>query len=482
MAAAAAASLQGFCEEATCSICLEYFEDPVTIECGHNFCRACLTQSWEGSGVEEISCPQCREKVPRNLIPNRLLGNFVELTKKLSLQGETSPTEGKGKTCGKHREPLKLFCKEDQAPICVVCDRSKEHRNHDVVPLEEAAQDYKDLICSRLEVLEKERANILACKAETEEESQELLKQTKAEMEKTKEHFGDLHCFLNEQEKLLLAQLEEVEKEITRKRDDHLARLSGELCCLGGLIREMEEKRQQPPDELLQDVRNLLQRCEKKEPFQNPVAFPPELKRRFWEACDRNPFLAKKMKQFRDTLLPGSQLQKGNVTLDPKTAHPHLILSEDCKSVRHGDQSQHLPNNPERFNRHYFVLGSEGFTAGRHYWEVTVGGEKSWAVGVARKSMQRKGTIAFDTEQGIWAVGKWRGGYITSGKSFLPLSEKLRRLRVSLNYEGGRVAFHNADTGSHFYTFSGASVSGETLLPFFCVCEKASLTISPEDT
>ncbi|XP_078244719.1 E3 ubiquitin-protein ligase TRIM7 isoform X1 [Pogona vitticeps] len=483
--AAAAASLQGLCEEATCSICLEYFKDPVTIECGHNFCRACLTQSWEGSGVEKVSCPQCREKVRRNLIPNRLLGNFVELTKKLRLQGETSPTEGKGKTCGKHREPLKLFCKDDEAPICVVCDRSKEHRYHHVVPLEEAAQDYKDLICSRLEVLEKERANVLACKAETEEESRELLKQTKAEMEKTKEHFRELRWFLNEKEKLLLAQLEEVEKEITRKRDDHLARLSGELCCLGGLIREMEEKRQQPPDQLLQDVRNLLQRCKKKEPFQNPVAFPPELKWRFWDVCDRNPFLAKKMKQFGDSLLPGSQLQKANVTLDPKTAHPNLILSENRKSVRCQGRWQGLLDNPNRFCIDYFVLGSEGFIAGRHYWEVTVGGEEGWAVGVARNCVRRKETVVFQTQQRIWAVGRWGGGYRASnlrGIHFLSLGGKPRRVRVSLNYEGGRVSFHDADTGSHLHTFSGASFSGETFLPFFCVCEKASLTISPEDT
>ena len=79
-----------------------------------------------------------------------------------------------------------------------------------------------------------------------------LQKQTKGEMEKTKERFRELHSFLNEQEKLLLAQLEEVEKEIARKREEHLARLSEELSSLGGLIREMEEKCQQPPEELLQ--------------------------------------------------------------------------------------------------------------------------------------------------------------------------------------------------------------------------------------
>ncbi|KAJ7303364.1 hypothetical protein JRQ81_012310 [Phrynocephalus forsythii] len=451
----AAASLRGLCEEATCSLCLDYFRDPVTVECGHNFCRDCLTRCWENSEGEEVSCPQCRTKILKKLIPARQLANMVEIARKLPF----GSAEGNGGICGKHREPLKLFCKKDETPICVVCDRSKDHRDHDVVPLEEAAQDYK--------------------------------KQTKAEMEKMmekmKEQFRELHSFLNEQEKLLLAELEEVEMEIMRKREEHLARLSEELSSLGGLMRELEEMHQQPPGELLQDVRNLLQSHEKKEPFQKPVAFPPELKWKCWEICDRSAFLAKKMKQFggkAGCLSKKTHTLKGtrqrNVTLDPKTAHPWLILSEDHKRARNEGRCHEVPDYPERFDLCLCVLGREGFRQGRHYWEVTVESEGSWAVGVAKKSVQRKGHFELSTEKGIWALGKWGGGYRASDlpkKSFIHLSEKLRRIRVSLNYEVGQVAFHDADTGSHLYTFSGASFSGETLLPFFCVTRQASLLV-----
>ncbi|KAJ7303367.1 hypothetical protein JRQ81_012314 [Phrynocephalus forsythii] len=187
------------------------------------------------------------------------------------------------------------------------------------------------------------------------------------------------------------------------------------------------------------------------------------------------------MKQFQDTLL-GSEIQKANVTLDPETASECLILSEDCKSARNEGRSHDVPNNPERFDTMPFVLGREGFREGRHFWEVTVGEKGFWAAGVAKKSVQRKGYVEPSIEKGIWALGKLGGGYRASDlpkRSFLPLSEKLTRIQVSLNTEGGLVAFHDVDTGSHLYTISGASFSGETLLPFFGVWQKASLAVLP---
>ena len=43
----------------TCSICLGYFNDPVIVKCGHNFCRRCLLQCSEQPGAT-LSCPECR--------------------------------------------------------------------------------------------------------------------------------------------------------------------------------------------------------------------------------------------------------------------------------------------------------------------------------------------------------------------------------------------------------------------------------------
>ncbi|CAM4560079.1 unnamed protein product, partial [Lepidochelys kempii] len=138
---AAESPVESLQEEATCPVCLEYFTHPVTLECGHNFCRTCIAQCWEGPDTA-ASCPQCREIVQqRNLRPNRPLANVVEIAKRLSFQAVKGA--GGGRVCGEHQEALKLFCEEDQTPICVVCDRSRAHRAHTVVPVQEAAQEYK---------------------------------------------------------------------------------------------------------------------------------------------------------------------------------------------------------------------------------------------------------------------------------------------------------------------------------------------------
>lgn len=128
--------------EVTCPICLDLFRNPVLLDCEHSFCRACIEKCWAHFPASGL-CPLCQKAVRgKKLKPNRQLANFVEITKQLDHQAKRQDAKGR-KICERHEEPTKLFCKDDQAPICVVCDRSKDHRSHNVVPLEEAAQEYK---------------------------------------------------------------------------------------------------------------------------------------------------------------------------------------------------------------------------------------------------------------------------------------------------------------------------------------------------
>ncbi|XP_039356666.1 butyrophilin subfamily 2 member A1-like [Mauremys reevesii] len=165
-----------------------------------------------------------------------------------------------------------------------------------------------------------------------------------------------------------------------------------------------------------------------------------------------------------------------DVTLDPDTAQPDLILSEDRKLVRYGDKRQDLPDNPERFDKYPVVLGAEGFTGGRRYWEVEVGDKTRWTLGVCRESVSRKGKVTYAPGNGIWVVRLWDGEYeaCTSPPTPLPMSVRLSRVGIFLDYEAGEVSFYNVTDRSHLFTFTD-TFSG-TLHPYFSAGYKAGGT------
>ncbi|XP_050777298.1 E3 ubiquitin-protein ligase TRIM11-like isoform X2 [Gopherus flavomarginatus] len=262
-------------EEATCPICLEYFRDAVTIDCGHNFCRSCIAQCWEGSDTA-ASCPQCRETVQqRNLRPNRKLANVVEIAKRFSLQAAKGA--GEERVCGEHQETLKLFCEEDQTSVCVVCHLSRDHRDHRVIPIKEAAQEYKEKLQGALRSLRKELEEALALTSAEEEKTTEWQGKVKTRREMIAGEFNKLHTLLREEEQLLLQSLEEEERTTLQRLQENVTKLSQQSSSLQQLITEIEEKCQQPVVELLKDVKSTLSRSENVK-LQEPEAVSTDLK------------------------------------------------------------------------------------------------------------------------------------------------------------------------------------------------------------
>ncbi|KAM9263899.1 uncharacterized protein RDI95_013825, partial [Morus bassanus] len=160
-----------------------------------------------------------------------------------------------------------------------------------------------------------------------------------------------------------------------------------------------------------------------------------------------------------------------NVTLDPETAHPRLILSKDQKSVRWEYMLQEFPDSPERFDADPCVLGCEAFTSGRHYWVVDLAEGQYCAVGVSKESLQRKGPVSFNPEEGIWAVQQWgfKNRALTSPPTLLNLPRVPKKIRISLDYEWGEVAFFDVENKIPIFTFPPASFAGERIRPWFWV-------------
>ncbi|NWH64127.1 TRI41 ligase, partial [Geococcyx californianus] len=575
-------------EEAICAICLDYFVEPVSIGCGHNFCRVCISQLWGGESgdyevtpgavgggetgmgdaleeeleeeeeeedeldemwdggvggelyfgdedydedvmeedveeeeeeeeeVEEeeeeeeeevqtppppppilaarprrlqtFTCPQCRKTFfQRNFRPNLQLANMVQIIRQLhphpqrlappaagsSVSGATASVpgvlvavgvQGSPNLCEKHQEPLKLFCEVDEEAICVVCRESRSHKHHSVVPLEEVVQDYKNKLQSHLEPLKKKLDLVLKQKSNEEEKITELRDKMKLEIKEFESDFEVLHQFLIGEQVLLLHQLEERYESLLARQSRNIGQLEEQSAALSRLIAEAEDKSKQDGLQLLK----VLLPCENVR-FQELEMVPVDVGKKYRNYFLQDVVLRKMEKVF-------SKVPHADITLDPDTAHPRLSLSLDRRSVKLGERRQDLPDNPKRFDSDYCVLGSQGFTSGRHYWEVEVGGRRGWAVGAARETARRKEkTLGPHQKREIWCVG-------TNGKKYQALTateqtalapgERPRRFGVYLDYERGQLGFYNAESMAHIHTFNASF--HERIFPFFRILAKGT--------
>lgn len=160
-----------------------------------------------------------------------------------------------------------------------------------------------------------------------------------------------------------------------------------------------------------------------------------------------------------------------SVTLDPDTAHPELILSPGRRSVTREWSLQKKTSCPRRFTVLPCVLGSESLNSGKHYFEVDLCNGTQWDIGVCLENVLRDRDMTPAPQIGFWAIRLCKDrGYLglTSPPTPLSLKEKPAIIGIVLDFDAGFVAFYDADTGSHIYTFPKASFS-QALYPYFQV-------------
>ncbi|KAJ1168178.1 hypothetical protein NDU88_000127 [Pleurodeles waltl] len=249
---ATAGQLRALREEATCSICLGFFQDPVALDCGHNFCRPCITLSWRGA-QQDRPCPECRAVAPGGLLrPNRQLGNIVEKLRQLQ--------EPDSHLCPRHGERLLMFCTTDRTPICVVCDRCREHRGHAVVILEEAAEAHKNALQPILANLKNALVTLQEWKTEKEETSATLEYMFKSQQIKILCPFEDLKEFLENEKQSLSSRLEREHKETLKKIQGKVTVLEKQQDSFTKLLTEIEEQSLLPDIEFMKVVQKSIDR------------------------------------------------------------------------------------------------------------------------------------------------------------------------------------------------------------------------------
>ncbi|XP_050961364.1 E3 ubiquitin-protein ligase TRIM39-like [Labeo rohita] len=503
-------------EELQCSICLDVFTDPVTTPCGHNFCRTCLNKCW--TNTQTCFCPFCKETFSRrpdlkinttlrevvqhfkeklNLGRSEVFCDFCDERKQKAVKSCLTCPSSYCEThlephhrvprlknhklinavenledyiCQKHQRPLELFCRDDQTRVCLSCTEG-DHRNHNTVPIEEESQQKKNqLIQTQTDVQQ-----MIQNRTKKIQEIQHSVEMRKRNTEKEKSYsvelFTDLIRSTERCQSELLKMMEEQQKAAEKQAEDLIKELQQEITDLKRRNTELEQLSHTDDHlHLIQMFSCLYSRPHAKNWTEISVDSDVDVLpmnralRQFKKTLDET--LDEKLNQSE---LKYVQKFAVDVTLDPDTANPYLILSDDGKQVSNGDIKQDVPENPNRFDSCSCVLAKQGFISGRFYYEVQVKGKTEWDLGVARESINRSGEGDLSPEDGYWSVIlRNENEYDACESSLVSLSLKVKPeiVGVFVDYEEGLVSFYDVGHRSHIYSFTGQTFI-DKLYPYF---------------
>ncbi|XP_045412889.1 putative tripartite motif-containing protein 64B [Lemur catta] len=444
-------TLQTLQKELTCAICMNYFLDPVTIDCGHSFCRPCLCLCWEES-QNPMRCPECREISEKTNFKT----NFV-LRKLAALAREASPPQvrrSEEQICVAHKEVKRLFCAAQRTLLCGSCAEAPAHVTHGHLPVGRAAEQGREELMKTMDSLRKmthETQNDL-----NQETSKTQLLAEYVALRKViiKLQYQKMHLFLLEEEQLHLEALGREAEEIFQQLRDSEVRMTQHKERMTDMYRELTEMCHQPDVELLQDFGNVLERTQSVQ-MQKPQPVNPELTS--WRIAG----LLDMLNNFRV-----------DNPLSMEMASCYIRLSEDLRSVIFGDEGHSAPWELQTAES-FAAWGAQAFTSGRHYWEVDVTHSFSWVLGVCKDSWTQDTSIIIDSEDAFLLFSlKGSNGYRLSTNS-PPLVQcvqrPLGRVGVFLDYDNGTVSFYDVYKAALIYSFLPSSFSSP-LRPFLYLC------------
>ncbi|XP_078140465.1 zinc finger protein RFP-like [Centroberyx gerrardi] len=393
------------------------------------------------------------------------------------------------RVCKKHDKVMEFFCRRDQMCVCAMCLKD-DHMMHETVSLEQEFGERKARLrkmkrqikwnleakCFKIQKIKhsvtqgrKDAAGAIADSIKAFSALVASIETNKAKLvelleEKQRAAEQQANGFI-QQLQLEIAELQRRSKELEElsNTDDHLQLLQSlpplsspshtEDCSeitdrsllhaetVRRAVAKLEETLSKEMEEIFREVNQVDKKNETaEEQMKTPSGEPENL--------------------FEDELRKIQRQHAADVTLDPDTAHSCLILSQDGKQVRDRGAKRNVPDNPKRFDFFHFVLGKEGFSSGRFYYEVKVEGQAGWEVGVAREHIDRKGVnVSLSPESGCWTVGLYWGHYQANANPpvVLHLTQQLQKVGVFVDYDGGEVSFYDVETRALIYSFTGCT-------------------------
>uniref|UniRef100_A0A8C5PEL2 Uncharacterized protein n=1 Tax=Leptobrachium leishanense TaxID=445787 RepID=A0A8C5PEL2_9ANUR len=490
-------------DELTCSICLSIYMDPVTLTCGHSFCRTCIGDVLDTQvGSVAYKCPECREEF-FTLVKNTGLRNIADSfrstypeeeevrifctycdspvpaaktcvhceaslcdkhLKKHSKSEEhvlTEPTTSlENRKCSVHKKVLEYYCCEDAACICVSCSLAGDHRGHQVETLNEASEKKKkEKLRNILQKLTSQRAEAEKRVQNLEELRRQVQGKAAGVTERVTALIRDIRKQLEALEKRVLGEISRQEEQVSLRVSD--------------LIQQLEIK-----EELSRKMGDIMELCDMTDPL--TVLQGRESDRA--DYCDAENTEKHDLKVhdvgdldvglISETLHSGltgivtrisrrrQVLEASDMLLDVNTAHNYVSVSEDLKTVSWSEIDQSRPETPERFQYYAHVLSSRSFSSGRHCWKVEGNESGWWGVGVVYPSMKRKGKRSgIGDNNKSWGLWRWDNNNYSvrhNNKSIqFPRPLSCCRIGIFLDYEAGRLSFYElCDPIRHLHTFT----------------------------
>ncbi|XP_072000847.1 E3 ubiquitin-protein ligase TRIM11-like [Engystomops pustulosus] len=478
-------------EELNCSICLSLYTDPVTLRCGHNFCRDCIdqhltTQDWSGG----YSCPDCRENFQDRpeLRRNIALHNVAERLKSTEPHQEEVTgicctycvdssvpvvksclncevflcnnhlrvhSEGpehilieistflEHYKCSVHGEWLKYYCTMDATCICMSCHMFGEHRGHQAELLNMVFERKKTKL---INVLPKLKNRI----KKTEERIQRLEEQWRKAQEKASEESARVSALLKDSKGgldglRLRMKLLDLEKNIHSEIDRQEMEVS---LSVSALIQKLETQK----DELSRKMRHIEELWMLDAGLSDIHAM-------------RRPKCPPKPPPLRQSLSAGyvvddSMLEVigGKVTAGGNRRIAQVDTLRDVNpanrciqkfgnnevAARHARVQPQLPQIAARSPQE---ISSKIFSSGRHYWEVEISDIGEWRVGMCYPSMERTGRysrIGDNNKSWSWGRSLRRICLARHDSKVIRLPHQIssNRFRICLDYEAGELSFY----------------------------------------
>ncbi|XP_043942041.1 zinc-binding protein A33-like [Protopterus annectens] len=462
---------EDYMQEFICPVCLELFNVPVMLDCGHHFCKVCIDRVWDS--IKDVSCPECREVFPvRKYTANRLLGNQIERVRNEFRKNEELGKQGDEKQipeelCKEHKRKQELFCKEDETLVCVMCVLN--HSGHHFISGEEALRMYQDKVKTVTSPLESQLNDLV----ELRKKQMEMISDSQHKIFTVEQDiaswFARLYRILQDKEKQLIQQLKEDAAGMQMEMEENLREIIKQTTILEKQICDVQSKMGQNNSLLsMKEIQEEIERFIKKQKHEAPTLT--------LVTHDLYPGIYHQLPKYNDWTEFDSIFRPvlSSVTLDRSTAHPNVLVSVGKNIATWTPIVQWLPSKMEHFDDGFYVLGSNGFTSGKHCWEVEVGSKTDWILGVVTESVCKKEGILQREEilqesySGYWAVKHQNGNvyYATDSRcKVVKVKRKPHKIWVFLDYDSGQLSFYGADSMSHIHSFK--ETFNEKVYPLF---------------